>query len=93
VVGVVAVVVMVGAVAGAIAVGADPGVWYAFDDGEVVTTGAPGVWMLGTGVLTVGSCDGAALGAMSWPAQAGPAIARTTNILRMQRMVVFSLLT
>jgi len=84
--------VVVDADAGAVAVGADAGVYTLADDG-VVTTGAPGEWMLGTGVLTVGSWDGTALGAMSWAAQAGLAMARTTNILKMQRMVVFSLLT
>ena len=49
--------------------------------------------MLGTGVLTAGSWDGPGLVTFSWVAQAGLAMARTTNILRMQRMVVFSLLT
>jgi hypothetical protein len=86
-------VAVVGADAGAVAVGADAGVWYTLDEDGVVTTGAPGEWMLGTGVLTVGSWDGTALGAMSWAAQAGLAMARTTNILKMQRMVVFSLVT
>jgi len=85
-------VAVVDADAGAVAVGADAGVWYTLDDG-VVTTGAPGEWMLGTGVLTVGSWDGTERVTFSCVAHAGLAMARTTNILRMHRMVVLSLLT
>jgi hypothetical protein len=72
-----------GAIVPVAVAGAVVEVWYTPDAYGDVTTPAPGGWMLGTGLLTVGTCCGYAPDTIPWPAHAGLTTAKTTNTVKM----------